>query len=397
MIKHVFTLVWNRRRTNALIVAEVLISFLVVCAVLTMGIHYLTNYMKPLGFDYENIWSIDVSTGLTWTGLGQSGAMNTTRQLLETVRGYPEVTVAAGILVTPFGGSTWRDNVDNINTAVMYDGATDDLPQLLGLKLLQGRWFDQTDDAQNWNPAVINASLRDKLFGNEDPLGKTLIKVSEHRRKEVRVVGVIDDFRLKGELRAPFDLYLSRLRLDDTLSFHQPDLLVRVQPGTPPEFEERLMSGLNAAAPGWSFSIQPLSKMRKAQFTERLAPLGIIALIAGFLLLMVGFGLLGVLWQNVTRRTAEIGLRRALGAHARSVYLQILAEILVVATIGLAIGTLIVIQFPLLGIDEDISLMTYVVGLLLSIGVIYFLAAACGLYPGWLASRIGPAAALHYE
>jgi putative ABC transport system permease protein len=79
------------------------------------------------------------------------------------------------------------------------------------------------------------------------------------------------------------------------------------------------------------------------------------------------------------------------------VYLQILAEILVVATIGVTVGTLIVIQFPLLGIDEDISLLTYVVGLLLSIGAIYSLAAACGLYPGWLASRIGPAAALHYE
>ena len=157
------------------------------------------------------------------------------------------------------------------------------------------------------------------------------------------------------------------------------------------------MAGLMAAAPGWSFNIQPLSKMRKAQFTEKLAPLGIVALVAGFLLLMVGFGLLGVLWQNVTRRTAEIGLRRALGAHARSVYLQILAEILVVATIGLAVGTLIVIQFPLLGIDEDISIWTYVIGLLLSIGAIYSLAAVCGLYPGWLASRIGPAAALHYE
>ena len=157
------------------------------------------------------------------------------------------------------------------------------------------------------------------------------------------------------------------------------------------------MAGLNAVAPGWSFNVQPLTKMRKAQFTQKLAPLGIIALIAGFLLLMVGFGLLGVLWQNVTRRTGEIGLRRALGAQAHAVYLQILIEILVVATIGVAIGTLVVLQFPLLGIDQDITVMTYVVAILLSAAVIYALAAVCGLYPGWLASRIRPAAALHYE
>ncbi len=397
MIKHVFTLVWNRRRTNALIVAEVLISFLVLCAVLTLSAHFLTNYLRPLGFDYQNVWNVEVSTGLPWSSIGQSSSMNTTRQLIEIAKGFPEVKAAAGILASPFGSSTWTNNVDNLSTSVMYDGATDDLPQVLGLELIQGRWFDRTDDAQNWAPVIINASLRDKLFGDRDPLGKTLIKSSEDHRLEGRVIGVVDDFRFKGELRTPFDLYFSRLRLDDTLSFSQPDLLVRVQPGTPAEFEERLMAGLNAAAPGWSFNIRPLGQMRRAQFTEMLTPLGIVALIAGFLLLMVGFGLLGVLWQNVTRRTSEIGLRRALGAHARSVYFQIVAEILVVTTIGLVLGTLIAIQFPLLGIVDDIAMTTYLIGLLASVGLIYSLTAACGLYPGWLASRVGPAAALHHE
>ncbi|HUU45678.1 MAG TPA: ABC transporter permease [Acidobacteriota bacterium] len=396
MIKHVFTLVWNRKRTNVLIVAEVLISFLVVCAVLVLSVNYLAYYIKPLGFDYQDVWSVDVSTSIAWARQDRATVMNTTRRLTEIVRNYPEVVEVSVVQVTPFGSGVWMTALRDGTIPVMYEAATDELPEVLNLKLIQGRWFDRTDDGQSWNPVVINASLRDELFGDEDPIGQVVEEASE-KRKEARVVGVLDDFRLHGELRPPFRLYLGRVPLDDTTRFRESDLLVRVRPGTTVAFEERLMAGLTAAAPGWSFHIQPLSTMRKGLITETCTPLALFAVVAGFLMLMVGFGLLGVLWQNVTRRTAEIGLRRALGAQASSIYLQVLAEILVVATIGVALGTLIVIQFPLLGIDPDISVATYVIGLLLSMGIIYSLTAVCGLYPSWLASRIGPAAALHYE
>jgi putative ABC transport system permease protein len=54
--------------------------------------------------------------------------------------------------------------------------------------------------------------------------------------------------------------------------------------------------------------------------------------IAAFLLVMVAFGLFGVLWQNTTQRIPEIGLRRALGADAGSIYRQIIAEQMLLST-----------------------------------------------------------------
>ena len=50
MIRHLLRLVWNRRRANVLIAVEILLSFLVLCAVVTMGLFYVDNYRRPLGF-----------------------------------------------------------------------------------------------------------------------------------------------------------------------------------------------------------------------------------------------------------------------------------------------------------------------------------------------------------
>ena len=123
----------------------------------------------------------------------------------------------------------------------------------------------------------------------------------------------------------------------------------------------------------------------------------IAALVAGFLILMVALGLLGVLWQAVTQRTQEIGVRRAKGADARRIYEQILGELLGITVLALAVGTVLLLQLPLIGwldfLEPKVTIPAYLISLLFMAG----LTALCGLYPSHLASRVNPAEALHYE
>ena len=72
---------------------------------------------------------------------------------------------------------------------------------------------------------------------------------------------------------------------------------------------------MQAIAPNWSFEVQPLYESRDSNFKRRLLPIIVVGVVAIFLLIMVALGLTGVLWQNVTQRTKEIGLRRAKGAY----------------------------------------------------------------------------------
>jgi putative ABC transport system permease protein len=197
-------------------------------------------------------------------------------------------------------------------------------------------------------------------------------------------------------------IYRNDLTFNSSLPEHRQaspprSLLIKVRPGTTAALEEKLLARLQAEAKDWSFNIKPLVEMRASVFQEFLAPMAAFGLVAGFLLIMVGLGLTGVLWLNVTQRTKEIGLRRAKGATRQRIYKQILGELFIVTTIGLLVGVLVVVQFPLLGIMGFASPEVYTASIIISLGLIYLLTTVCGLYPSLLATRIHPSEALHYE
>ena len=53
MFKHLFKLIWNKKKQNFLLMSEMLISFLVIFAVFTLMLYYYNNYKKPLGMEYQ--------------------------------------------------------------------------------------------------------------------------------------------------------------------------------------------------------------------------------------------------------------------------------------------------------------------------------------------------------
>ena len=156
------------------------------------------------------------------------------------------------------------------------------------------------------------------------------------------------------------------------------------------------MTKMLAVAKNWSFEIEPLAEAREVRLKLILAPIIAACLVAVFLMIMVALGLTGVLWQNVTQRTQEIGLRRAKGATAGNIYTQILGELLVITSFGLVIGLVVIVQFPLLDLIGFISDKVYISSVLLSLLLIYLLTLVCGLYPSRLGTRVQPAEALHY-
>ena len=112
---------------------------------------------------------------------------------------------------------------------------------------------------------------------------------------------------------------------------------------------------------------------------------------------MVVLGLIGIVWQDVVRRTQEIGLRRTAGASAARVRRQLVVEVLVVGLFGIAIGTAVAVQFPLLELVAQIDWASAAPALALSAAAILVLAGLAAFYPAWLASRREPADALRYE
>lgn len=424
MTKHLLKLVWNRKRINFLITVEIFFSFIVLFGVVLAAVYYVDNYNQPLGFAYENVWRVavemndrgedsqssqiaqtDGTTPKEPTEKAEPVTATTFKQLIASAKEFDEVEAVATATVTPYGDGTDTSAIGDDSHQIRYglNVVSDDYLQTLGLTLTRGRWFGKEDDGANYRPVVINERLSRDVFGDADPLGKELRrpnlppKQEEEKSTPMRVVGVISEFRKDGEYTAPENFLFARQTLNNQMNREPKALMLKVRPGTTAEFEEKIIKRLQSVAKDWSFEIEPVTKMRETANTFRLAPLIAGGLIAGFLMLMVAMGLTGVLWQNVTQRTKEIGLRRAKGATARRIHKQILAELIIIATFGLIFGVAAVVQFPLLDVIGDINSRVFSLSVVISLVVIYALTAICGLYPSWMATKVQPAEALHYE
>jgi putative ABC transport system permease protein len=397
MIRHLFKLVWNRKRVNALILAEIFISFIVLCVVATAVVYHIDCYRQPTGFRYENVWRVWPDTKLPMGRQYRQARLDGKQSLYLAMKDLPEIESIAATTVTPYSTSTsltnWGDGKVMHETELAL--ASDDAAAVLGLHVVQGRWFDKTDDASPDGAIVINARLARELFRDANPIGQ-MLDTSQSTRG--RIVGVIEEFRKGGEFARKGNFLFERLVMTDTAARRDWwGFVIKLREGTDAAFQGKLARVLAATQKTWSFDITPLANARTKNFQVHLAPLIAVGLIAGFLLLMVGLGLVGVLWQNVSQRTREIGVRRALGGSAEMVYRQILGELLVIATLGIAAASAVVLQVPLLNLIDFVTPAVYVVGFSVSIALMYLLTILCGLYPSWLAMDIHPSEALHYE
>src|SRR5579859_811830 len=59
MLRHLFRLIWNKKKQNLLLISEMLFSFLVIFAVFTLVVHNYRNYRKGTGFDHQNVWVVN--------------------------------------------------------------------------------------------------------------------------------------------------------------------------------------------------------------------------------------------------------------------------------------------------------------------------------------------------
>jgi putative ABC transport system permease protein len=402
VIRHLLKLVWHRKRANALLIVEIFFSFLVVLAVATVSLYFLDLYRQPLGYDWRDVWSVAIDTGQEGGDYGMGGAMETYGRLLREIGSLGPVVATAGTSIPPFAFGTDTTSVragEGTGKAVVeahFNRVTDDLPEALGVEVVSGRWFGAADSALDWRPVVIDRDLARDLFGDQDPVGRSLAGIHP-AEVEHRVVGVVADYRKDGELAARSPYLFRRIDLDDPGALPARYLVVRVRPGTPAGFEEELVERLRAVAPDWSFEPRALANARATGLRLRLMPLVAGGLVAGFLLLMVALGLVGVLWQNVVERTRELGLRRAAGAARRDIHRQISMELLILTTLGLALGTLLAVQLPILDLAPFLGTGTFTAALALSAGLLSALALAAAAYPAWLASRVQPAEALRWE
>lgn len=405
MIGHLLKLVWRRKRANSLVIVEIFFSFLVVFAVVTAVIAATARWSDPLGYDWKNmlVVRVDGEPSLIKRPEGAPDPdvafRNTIRGMLAEVKNMPQVASVAAGATPPYSNSTSTGSwdIDGKRIEFTRDEVTDDFAKTMRLKVIRGRWFGPQDDAATEPPVVLDTDLAKLMYGDADPIGQKFGSSEDEVR---RVIGVVPPYRKDGELSSP---RLNMVFLRASMERSSPGirtprhLLVRVHPGTTADFEALLEKRIHAVAPATTFRVQRMDAMRRMSMQMRITPIIILGVVGLFLIAMVGLGLTGVMWQNVTRRTRELGLRRALGATGAGVRGQVLAEVALITTLATAVGVAIVLQLPILGILRFVSVQVFGAGIAAALLVIYGITLLCAAYPSWLASAVEPAEALRHD
>lgn len=398
MIGHCTRLMWNRKSSLLFIMLGIFLTFLVLIFSLSFFLYCYDNYRKPLGFDYNSVWALTIDPkNAPLEEIKQT--MLQIEQVLTSFEGIRSFTYSGSLLLDAgMMVSTTVESLGNSFSTRLYI-AGDNYPAVLKLALQSGRWFSAEDNGAQPEPVIINKKMAGLLGAGNDAIGHEF----NSDDTVYRVIGVLDIFRYAGHFSADHEEMILRIGTADERSLKRIKflekfrLLIRTEPGQGGLFEEQLMKRLSLITEGWTLHLDSLEHLsEKADSFSLLIPY-ILGGICLFLIVNVALGLFGVIWYTTTMRTAEVGLRRAMGASTLRVAGQIITESLVLVSFAIVFGFIFSVQVPLLGFVEFIDAIMYLRAFLLSAVVLYSLTTLCALLPALRASTIEPATALHCE
>lgn len=261
--------------------------------------------------------------------------------------------------------------------------------------MLAGREFNWRDDKHAARVAIISQSLAQTLFPNQNPIGRIINAGTSARGKGLRVVGVVNSASLwKLNDHQPHAIYQPFLQAPLAI-LPSCILRTRIDPLGVIHSAERALESL-----GYQYSLRTETFQERAD--ETLVLQRMIALLAsGFsllALLLAAIGLYGVMSYAVTRRTAEIGIRMALGAMRTDMLRMILGEVLLLVAIGIAVALPMAFACNKLisGMLFDVSATDPAV-VLVSCAILAAVAAFAGYLPARRAAKVDPMTALRYE
>jgi predicted permease len=266
----------------------------------------------------------------------------------------------------------------------------------LGVPLLAGRAFTDSDDAGSPPVAIVNETFARK-FNLESPLGRRVGTGQQATSFPFEIVGVVADTKHTGvKNKIPAIVYFPRRQgaggIESMFYFVRtgadPQALVATIP--------RLVAEINADMPVTNLRTM-VTTVQDSVYMDRLLSMLSVGF-AALATLLAAIGLYGVLAYNVTQRTRELGLRLALGANPRRLRALVLKQVGFMALIGVAVGLAAALGFARFAEALLFGLSARDPAVLVAAAVVILLVVfVAGYVPARRASKIAPTEALRYE
>jgi putative ABC transport system permease protein len=329
-------------------------------------------------------------------------------QTLERLKALPGVETVSFVSPMPFSGG-------NVGSDFRIDGrpapeagkeptannrsVSEEYFQSMKIALLKGRYFTQQDKRSGVGAAIINQTLAQRYFANEEPIGKRISHIGANQNdgdpEQWEIVGVVGDVHHSSLIKeATPEIYLPYRQN----SWGWGNFVVRTT-GDPRPLTESFRREIRAGDKGVPLSdVRPLTEAISETVTQSRFYTFLFGLFGAVGLVLTMVGVYGVISYTVSQRTQEIGIRMALGATRQNVVRLVLMQGIVLALVGAAAGLAISFVLSRLIVSLLFAVTpTDLTTFAIATSVLFVSALLASYLPARRATKVDPLIALRYE
>jgi putative ABC transport system permease protein len=334
----------QHRLRGALAIAETALALvLLVGAGLMLKSLYHLIQVSP-GFEPAHVLTMEMDLR-TDQYSKDPAILNFWQQVLDHVRVIPGVESAAVGTVVPLTGNHSRSDVTIEGLPIPgpgefphpdYHVISSAFTTVMGITLLRGRTFSDSDNETAPDVALVNATMARRFWTNGDPIGKRILRGHPGQdEKWITIVGVVADTKLYGlDNPARLEVYYPYRQRP----YSDMNLVVRsaVDPVSLTSAIRAAVAAIDKDQP--IFDVHTMQQLVDDSISTRRLTLVLLGIFSALALILAAIGIYGVMAYTVALRTQEIGIRMALGAQQKDVLRLVLGQGARIAFFGVAIG-----------------------------------------------------------
>jgi predicted permease len=326
---------------NLLVIGQVAVSIVLLVGASLMVRSLQSAHEMDLGFRAERLAVMELDLDLH--GYSKESGRVFYQNALERLSALPEVASAALVRRLPLTLNTGIEGIyvdghqqspDDSAYPIDRTYVGPNYFRTLGVGLLRGRDFHETDTPDGPLVAIINETMAKKYWPQDNPAGRRF-RIHSIDGPEVEIVGVCQDYKVRtvGEDPRPY-LHFSQTQYD----FLHNNIMVQTT-GQPAMAVATLRQEMLAMDPNLVFleanTLPALTRITLIPIEMGAVLMGLFGILG---MMLAAVGLYGVIAYSVSRRTHEIGLRLALGANASNVLKMVLKQGMFTGLVGVMIG-----------------------------------------------------------